>query len=171
MKKSTLLFGCYLSLLFACQDEKVQIQRAIDEVTRAMTEESFPSKENMEKVIDLYDEYISKYPDAEESFTFMELKAKYLSANNQNEEAIDAYSDLITKYPDAPRAAEALFMQAFIFENYLSDKTKAQEKYNEFLTKYPEHELADDASFSIENMNLSDEQLLQLLKQSNQDSL
>ena len=44
MKKYTLLFGCYLSLLFACQDEKVQIQRAIDEVTQAMTENLSPVK-------------------------------------------------------------------------------------------------------------------------------
>lgn len=171
MNKYTLLFICCLSLFVACQDEKAQIQAAINEVSQAMQQEAFPSQANMEKVIELYDEYISKYPDAAESLSYMELKAKYLSANNQHEEAIKAYSDLITKYPDDPRAAEALFMQAFIFENYLSDKTKAQEKYNEFLTKYPEHELADDASFSIENMNLSDEQLLQLLKQSNQDSL
>lgn len=171
MKKYTLILCCFAFLLTACQNEKTKIQSAIDEVSQIMKDESYPSKENMEKVIGLYDEFITKYPDAEETLTYMELKAKYLSANNQQEEAIEAYEQLILTYPEDPRAAEALFMQAFILENYLMDKTKAKDKYSDFLKHYPEHELADDAQFSIENLALTDKQLLEMLKQNKQDSL
>lgn len=171
MKRFALIISCCVFLFFSCQDEQAKIKSSIDELTQAMQEEAYPSQENMEKVIELYDEYISKYPDSEESFTYMELKAKYLSANNQQEEAIEAYDDLIQKYPEDERSAEALFMQAFIFENYLFDKTKAKEKYSDFLKHYPNHELADDAVFSIENLSLSNQELLEKLKQGKQDSL
>lgn len=168
--KNLLLLALSL-LLFSCESEQEKIVNEITEVTEAMKQESFPSSENMDKIVELYDSYIKKFPDAEETYTYMELKAKYLAANNKYNEAIEVYQTLVEKYPDDKRGADALFMQAFILENYVLDKTKAKEIYSDFLKHYPNHELADDAQFSLENMSLSDEDLLEKIKSLNLDNV
>ncbi|MFT4968374.1 MAG: tetratricopeptide (TPR) repeat protein [Chitinophagales bacterium] len=150
--------------LFSCESEQEKLVDQIKTISSEMKEEAFPSEENMDKVVILYDSYIDQFPDAEETYTYMELKAKYLSANNKHEEALLAYDELIAKYPEDLRSADALFMQAFIIENYIIDKVKAKEKYSDFLKYYPSHELADDAQFSIDNLGMSDEALLEKLK-------
>ena len=61
-------------------------------------------------------------------------------------------------------------MQAFIIENYLLDKVKAKTKYSDFLNHYPNHELADDAQFSIENLSLTDEEIMLKLQSFQLDS-
>lgn len=157
--------------LFSCTDKKTTLVAQIDEVTATMKQEDFPSKENMEKVIALYDEYITTYPEDEQNYTYLELKAKYQSANNQFKDAIETYDVLIEKYPTHEKNADALFMQAFIYENQLFDKTAAREKYEKFIKEYPNHELTPSAQFSIENLFLSDEDIIKKFESMNTDSL
>ena len=106
-----------IASLFSCTDTKVALVSQIDEVTATMKQEDFPSQENMEKVIALYDEYITQFPEDEQTYNYLELKAKYQSANNQYKEAIATYDIILTKYPSHEKNADALFMQAFIYEN------------------------------------------------------
>lgn len=156
--------------LISCEDQQQKLIGEINELTETMKNETYPSGKNMDRIVELYDEYIDNFPDEEETYTYMELKAKYLSANNKQEEALEAYDLLIAKYPDDSRAAEAVFMQAFILENYLLNKVRAQEKYSDFLKHYPNHELADDAQFSIQNLSLTDAELLEKLQGLSVDS-
>ena len=157
-------------LLISCGDSQENLSQEIDDLTGIMKNENYPSKANMEKIVILFDRYIEKYPDADESFSYMELKAKYQAANNNYEQALNTYEDLVKKYPDDSRSADAVFMQAFIIENYLLDKVKAKTKYSDFLRHYPNHELADDAQFSIENLSLTDEEIMLKLQSFQLDS-
>lgn len=157
--------------LYSCTDTKVALVAQIDEVTATMKQEDFPSQENMEKVIALYDEYISQYPEDVQTYNYMELKAKYQSANNQFKEAIATYDELMKKYPNHEKNADALFMQAFIYENQLMDKTAAREIYTQFIETYPKHELTPSAQFSIDNLFLTDEEIMKKFESITPDSL
>ena len=157
----SLLFCCFLFTLVSCQNKYEDLLKSITETTTAMQAEEFPSQPNMEKIIGLYDEFITNYPDDEFTLTFMELKAKYQAANQQFEAAIATYDQLIASYPNANETPDAYFMQAFIYENQLMDKAAAEAKYKKFLVLYPNHPLANDAQFSLNSLYLTEEQLLQ----------
>ena len=157
------LFLILASLLFSCSDPKADLIKEIDTLTGNMKSENFPSAENMDKIVLLYDQYILNYPSDKASFNYMELKAKYLAANNDFPAAIKAYDDILAKFPNGDRKAEALFMQAFIFENNMADPGSAEAKYQAFIKQYPNHEMIKDAKFALENLSLSDEELFDKL--------
>ncbi len=171
MRTLTFIFLSFLML--SCNDGKTDLVNQIEELTAVMKNEDFPSDVNMDAIIGLYDQYINAYPEDAATFSYMELKAKYLGASNKYDESIAVYDEIIAKYDDDAKVADALFMQAFIEENYKGDKQAAEKRYQDFLAKYPDHELADDARFSLENLNLTDEQIFEKLMkmQSGGDSI
>ncbi len=75
--------------------------------------------------------------------------------------AIDLYQWIYTNYPKAKEAPQALFMQAFTFDNELQQKNKAKELYQVFLERYPEDDFADDTKFLLENLGKSNEEIIQ----------
>lgn len=160
-----------LSLFFSCADPKAALQKEIEKLTLEMQAEDFPSSENMNQIVVLYDQYIQNYPLDASTINYMELKAKYLAANKNYKGAVQAYEDILETFPKGNRKADALFMQAFLYQNNLADPATAKEKYQLFLEQYPDHELADDVRFTLENLYLSDEELLQKLLQLQGDSL
>jgi outer membrane protein assembly factor BamD (BamD/ComL family) len=76
------------------------------------------------------------------------------------------YFETINKdHSEFAKAPEALFLCGFTEENINSDTADARRYYEKFIEKYPNHELAEDARFSIQNMSLSDEELIKLFQQ------
>jgi tetratricopeptide (TPR) repeat protein len=153
------------ALLIACADPKADLVKEIDALTASMVAEDFPSAENMNKIVDLYNQYIAAYPAEAAAYNYMELKAKYLAANSDFEGAVKAYDDVIATFPEGTRKADALFMQAFIYENNLANLESAEAKYLAFIEQYPKHEMVKDARFAIENLSLSDAELFEKLMQ------
>lgn len=76
------------------------------------------------------------------------------------------YFDLIAEdHNNFYKAPEALFLAGFCSENINSDTTNARIYYERFIAQYPEHHLVEDAQFSIENMGMSDNELIELFEQ------
>jgi len=64
--------------------------------------------------------------------------------------SLDLLDWVATRYPDHPKAAQALFLRAFMLDEQLQDTVAAQEAYRTFLRKHPEHEFADDARLLLD---------------------
>jgi len=64
--------------------------------------------------------------------------------------SLDLLDWVATRYPQHPRAAQALFLRAFILDEQLQDTAAAREAYQLFLRKHPEHEFADDAKLLLD---------------------
>lgn len=93
-----------------------------------------------------------------------------LRALRQPEKCLAIYDQLIMDYPEHRRAAQALFLKGFTYDNDLGDYENARKYYEEFLAKYPNDDFASSAQFLLENLGKSDDELLQVL-QSKHDSL
>ncbi len=61
------------------------------------------------------------------------------------ERAVDLWGQITQEYEGYKRAPEALFFQAFTFDENLRDTAQARQKYEAFLEKYPKHPIANDA--------------------------
>ncbi|MEM1122399.1 MAG: tetratricopeptide repeat protein [Bacteroidota bacterium] len=74
--------------------------------------------------------------------------------------AIEIYDKIYTNYPDYDKAAQALFLKAFTYDNDIGDKTTAKALYEEFLQKYPNDDFADDTQFLLDNLGKNDEEII-----------
>lgn len=163
--KKQLFISLLILFLLGCSNKKNQIVSSIDALEETMADEDFPSKENMKKIIILYNDYANNYPNDEKTYGYLELKAKYQNASEEYTEAVKTYRTIINKYPNNPRTAENMFMLAFIQDNNLGNKKRAEELYKKIINDYPSHELADDAQFSLDNLYLSDSEILKMLEE------
>ena len=59
--------------------------------------------------------------------------------------------------------------KGFIYETYLNDHAKAVSSYTKLIEKYPNHRLASDARASIDNLTMTEEELIEKFKKMNAD--
>jgi hypothetical protein len=74
--------------------------------------------------------------------------------------AIKLWGAVQRKYPEFPRAPEALFLQAFVFETEIQDINNARLYYENFINRYPGHEYAQVAKMALENLGKRPEDLI-----------
>ncbi|MDF1866608.1 MAG: tetratricopeptide repeat protein [Saprospiraceae bacterium] len=77
------------------------------------------------------------------------------------DKALNFYDWICTKYPEHPKAPQALFLQAFTYDNDKKDIEKARTLYTAFLEKYPNDDFADDTKFLLDNLGKDDEEIIQ----------
>lgn len=82
----------------------------------------------------------------------------------QYQRSLYLYEWLEAAYPDDDKAAQALFMRAFIYDNDLKQYDLAKPLYELFLQKYPKDDFADDAQVLLKNLGKSPEEMIQELE-------
>lgn len=99
---------------------------------------------------------------------FLYKAAEVARAVRSFDRALGLYQWLGDAYPDDERAAKALFMKAFTYDEDLDKVEEARKCYQDFLTRYPNDDFADDAALLLENLGKTDEQIMQELQQKTQ---
>jgi len=103
--------------------------------------------------------FARKYPNHPQTPGFLfeaaQLYANYLGDPRKAVSLLEAI-DLRFRQK-SPLAPEALFFQAFIYEEQLNDTTAAREAYERFLAYYPDHRLAEQARQAIKLLGKSPE--------------
>lgn len=85
---------------------------------------------------------------------------------SESREAISLYDRLLKEYPESSRAADALFMKAYVLSNSLRALEEAKQYYEEFIEKYPNHDLYSSAVRELENLGIPPEQIYQSWEES-----
>lgn len=160
--KSIILFISSLIILTACGPSKEKRVIRIAEVEKRLfsTEAYSFSKESADSLVNMYKEYIAKYPDDTLSPGFLFKAANVAMNNNEAQQAIGFFDQYITSYPTAPKAAMCLFFKGFIYENMLRDLDRAREIYLQFIEKYPKDEFVDDAHMALMNLGKTPEMMI-----------
>jgi TolA-binding protein len=105
-------------------------------------------------------DYANKYHDDSSTVVFL-FKAANISMNiNKAKLAIDLFDRILKDYSTFSKAADCLFLKAFVYDDKLKDYNKAREAYEAFLKKYPTHEFAESAKASINNLGKTSDQLI-----------
>lgn len=99
-----------------------------------------------------------------QSITILNKAAENAYYTQQYQKSLYLYEWLETAYPDDDRAAQALFMRAFMYDNDLKQYDLAKPLYELFLQKYPKDDFADDAEVLLKNLGKSPEELIQELQ-------
>ncbi|MFN5544793.1 MAG: tetratricopeptide repeat protein [Bacteroidota bacterium] len=149
-----------LSVLFitACSSPK---EKSLEQIKLLESNDTIFSPQAIEQIKKAYLDFASKYPDDELAPEFIFKAAQRCNVIAQHQQALELFQSIIDKYPQSRVSEEALFLQAYIYENSLQNLGKAKEVYNTFILKYPSSELAEDAKMAIENLGKSPEQVLE----------
>lgn len=67
------------------------------------------------------------------------------------------------------KAAESLFLTAFIYDEDLKEKEKAEDYYKQLLEKYPDHELSDDAEALLAQLYMTEQEIIEMLMQKQEE--
>ena len=66
--------------------------------------------------------------------------------------AISCFERILREYPESNAASHAMFMEAYVYHNFLIDLPKAKAKYTLFIKKYPDHELVVSAQAELDEI-------------------
>lgn len=91
----------------------------------------------------------------------------YMNAGKSNL-AIRQFDIIVKDHPNSDKVGASAFMKGFVAETVGGDEELAKKNYQEFIEKFPDHHLADDAQFSIDNLGLTDGELLERIRSKNQ---
>jgi outer membrane protein assembly factor BamD (BamD/ComL family) len=156
---SKALFFIFAScFILACSSPK---EKALEQIKTLEANDTIFSPQAIEQVKKAYLDFAAKYPDDEIAPEFIFKAAQRCNVIAQHQQALELFQSIIDKYPQSRVSEEALFLQAYIYENSLQNLSKAKEVYNAFITKYPTSELAEDAKMAIQNLGKSPEQVLE----------
>lgn len=104
-------------------------------------------------------------PKDPESAAVLNQAAENAYYTQQYDRALYLYEWFQTAYPDNPKAPQAMFMRAFIYDNDLEQYETAGRLYQEFIEKHPTDDFADDAEVLLENLGKSPEEMMQSLEE------
>jgi TolA-binding protein len=163
MKKLTFIAVAILTIV-ACQSPK---EKALATIKALEANDSTFSPEQIEETKAAYLEFANKYPDDELAPEFIFKAGQRCNVTGEHQKAIDLFQQVIDKYPKHKIAEEALFLQAYVYENSIQDNDKAKVAYTKFIEFYPNSELAEDAKLSIENLGKTPEQIFEEFEKKN----
>lgn len=149
----------------ACQSPK---EKALDNIQALESNDSVFSPEQIEKVKEAYVDFATKYPNDELAPEFLFKAGQRCNVGAEHQRAIELFQQVIDKYPKHKIAEDALFLQAYVYENSLNDYVKAKATYTRFIELYPSSELAEDAKYSIQNLGKSPEQIFEEFEKAEQ---
>lgn len=120
-----------------------------------------------EQMIREYRDFVKVFPKDSLAPIYL-FKAADLSVGvGKPESGINFIDGLLANYPDYEKNVEMMLFKGFIYEQHLNQHGNAVEAYQALIDRYPNHRLAEDARASIENLTLSEEELIKKFKAKN----
>ena len=138
------------------------IQNQLDSLQSALYNQT-ENKINYGKAnrfIDVSEVHALVLPENADSPEILAEAAKVAGYINAFPRALELYEWIYTKYPEHEKAGQSLFMMGFINDNETGDKAKAKEYYESFIRNYPEDDFVDDAQFLLQNLDKSNEEII-----------
>jgi len=161
------IFSLLITLLVSCSNPQKELNQKIATLEKQLMSDSSRTlvPEKAKEMIALYNDYVTKFPHDSLSANYLFKAGDLASKINNTELAIETFSKLISNYPKSPDAPVALFLQGFIYENQDGNPAIAKPYYEAFLKQYPDHPLSGDASFSLEHLGKTPEELIREFEQ------
>lgn len=148
-----------ITLIFSCSTKNKSLN-AIEKLEKELYSKPELDKKLAAQLIDTYVAYADLNKSDTNSAMYL-FKAAELAMNTlAGSQSVLYFDKIINNFPSYSRAADCVFLKAFVYENQLGNLDEAKKYYNEFITKYPNHILVKDAKASLQFLGMSPEELI-----------
>lgn len=161
----TLLLACGGSEEAAPDAKMVEANRRIRAMEDSLFEHRAFDQRSAQAMVDIYKAYALAYPNDSMAPEYLFRAAGTLKSMHQADNSIVLYDRLIREHPSWKRLVDVLYMRALTLDDDLDRLGEARTAYQLVITTFPDHPFARDAKVMIENLGLSDEELIQRFKQ------
>ncbi len=121
-------------------------------------------------LIGLYDKYSKQFPADSLSADYLFKAGEVSTGIMDYQNGINYYARLFEQHTDYSKAPVALFLEGFIFENYIGRLDSAEFYYKKFLELYPDHPISGDVTLSLNNLGKTPEELIEMFQSMEQTS-
>jgi len=125
------------------------------------------AKEYSQKLLLKTVEFAENYPGDEQAPDFLFMAARAANGLGQYTKSIKIIDRIIIKYENYDRLVEVYFLKAFTYDEDLNKKPEAKKVYVEIIEKFPKDPLAKEAKILLENLYLSDEEIIKKYQSQN----
>jgi len=150
-----------LAVLLACSSQSDNIDNIakLETLLYANSQEAF-DVHAAENLINEYELFVQTYPQDTMAPDYLFKAAELAMAIRSSAKAIELYGTVYLDYPNHQKAGTSLCLMGFINDDQVKNLAEAQKYYRRFIAEYPEHNLIDDATFSLQNLGKSNEDII-----------
>jgi tetratricopeptide (TPR) repeat protein len=168
-------FALGLLLFASCAEKKVDQQAAlvarIDSLENILLTDSLNlSDEPASEIIKAYLQFADTYAQDSSAADYLFKAADVMRGMYRYQDAVQVLELVVTRYPKSEKAPAALFYAGFILHADTEQNGLAIPFFQRLIDEFPEHPLSNDARNLLPLLNMSDDQLLDFLKQRNPDT-
>lgn len=171
MKKSLLLL--LPLVLFACggddgptevDPKMVEAQKRIRHMEDSLFDNRAFDLRSAQTMVDVYKAYASAYPQDSLAPEYLFRAAGSMKSMQDPEGSLKLYDRIIKDYPSWKRNVDVLYMKALTLDDDLDRLGEARVAYQQVINNFPDHAFARDAKVMIQNLGLTDEELIAKFK-------
>lgn len=118
-------------------------------------------------MVDVYKAYAAAYPLDSMAPEYLFRAAGMHKSNHQPDQAMMLYDRIAHNYQSWRRRVDVLYMKALTLDDDLGQDGEAKRIYEQVINEYPDHPFARDARAMIENLGLTNEELIAKFKAMN----
>ncbi len=118
-------------------------------------------------LLDVYLAYAKNYPLDSLAPEYIFRAASLTRTLGDPQRGVDLYDRVIKDYPTWRRLVDTYYLKAFTLDNDLQLKGAAKSAYEEVISRFPDHKFAADSKQMIENLQYTDEELIERFKKQN----
>lgn len=115
-------------------------------------------------LVDVYKAYASAFPADTLTPEYLFRAAGVHKSMRQPQQSIAMYDRIIRDYTQWRRIADAFYLKAFTMDSEMNQKGEAERAYKEVINMFPDHPFARDARIMIDNLQLTDDELIMKFK-------
>lgn len=119
------------------------------------------NREIAQRFIESIQIYHGLHPNSDVQLPLLDNAADYARSISANRDLLDILNIQIYDFPQSEQAQQALFLKAFHMETVEENKEEAKKLYRKFIDEYPENIFVKDAKFLLENIDKTEEEILQ----------
>lgn len=118
-------------------------------------------------LLDVYKAFAKAFPTDSMAPEYLFRAAGMSKGLGQPQDAVLLYDRIIKEYPKWARLADTYYLRAFTIDADLKEKGRAKTAYEEVINRFPDHRFAQDAKAMIQNLQYTDEELIERFRRMN----
>ena len=155
-------------VIAACSSSKEKLNEQIAKTEQEVAQQYDTAK--MNNLVTLYQRYVNEFPKDSLSGEYLFRSGSLNMTLGKGPDALRDFTNFINLFPQNKLLPEAYYYKAHIYENVMFDFVAAKTAYYDFLARYPEHKLAMDATFSLQYLGKSTDEIIALFEQTLSDT-